>query len=462
MIVAALLFALTLTKGMAWVSLVPIGQHPDEPAHASYADSIAFTGSFAQERRVYTKSVDESLEAAGFGRMYHNPQFKGPFDEPFLNERDARLTEAIDTRDELSDNAAGASTYPPLYYFLSGLVVQATPDVRYDKTWLLQRSLSVFIAAITIVVQFSVLLVLFSQSVAKAGLSAFVLTMMPMYTAMESAINPEVLIVLLGSVLLLLSLRALQDPYRWGLHLAAGLTMGLGLLTKPNIVAFAVPFAVAAIHGAVATRGGDRWIRVIGRSVLRAGAFLLPLALVYGAWRAIPTAEGAPMATAGATGFEMSRDAAVGFVERLRTEGRWRFSDLYWGVFGWAEAPMHPFALFAAFWGSVVGTVALVVTAIHRSLPPRIWVAASAIGAVVAMILYIEYLDVLAQAGGFAQGRYLFPVAVAIVGIQMWGLDQLLKPRWRVRTMFWASAPAAALAFHALAPLQTVIPRYFL
>lgn len=461
MIVASLLFLLTLAKGMAWVSLVPIGQHPDEPAHASYADSIALSGSFAQDQRVYSKSVDESLQAAGFGRMYNSLE-KGPFDERFLHEREARLNDAIRARDVLSGNTAGASTYPPLYYFLSGLVIQGTADERYDATWLLQRALSVFIAAVTVVVQFSVLLMIFAGSVARAGLSALALTMMPMYTAMESAINPEVLIVLLGSILLLLAMRALQDPYQWSLHLAAGLTMGLGVITKPNIVAFAVPFAVATVYGAVTSRGNHRWLGVAGRSMLRAGAFLLPLALVYGAWRALPTPEGAPMATVGATGFEISRDAAVGLIERIRTEGRWRFSDLYWGVFGWVQAPMPPLALFAAFWGSVVGTVALVVTAIQRSLPPRIWVAASAVGAVLAMVLYIEYIDVLAEAGGFAQGRYLFPVAVAIVGLHMWGLDQLLRPRWRVRTMFWVGTPAVALAFHVIAPLQTVIPRYFL
>lgn len=459
---AALLFLLTFAKGMAWVSLVPIGQHPDEPAHASYADSIAFSDSFGQEPRIYTKAVDESLKAAGFGRMYSDPQLKGPFDERFLKDRDERLDEAIRQRDELSTNTAGAGTYPPLYYFLSGLVIQATEDDRYDTTWLLQRSLSVLMAAVTIVIQFSILLALFARSVAKAGLAALALTMMPMYTAMESAINPEVLIVLLGSILLVISLRLLHDPYRWALHLGAGLTMGIGFITKPNIVAFALPFVLAAVYGAVSTRGEQRWRRVFVRSLLRAGAFLVPLVLVYGAWRAIPTPEGAPTAAAGITSFEVSREALTGLVERLRTEGRWRFSDLYWGVFGWVQAPMPPLALFAAFWGSVAGFVALLVTAIQRSIPARIWVAGSAIAAVMAMIIYIEYLAVLGGAGGFAQGRYLFPVAVAIVGIHMWALDQLLRPRWRIRTAFWACAPAVAIGFHVIAPLQTVIPRYFL
>ncbi len=456
--VGALLFVLTLAKGMVWVALVPIGQHPDEPVHAVYADAIGRDLSVRPGPRVPSVGIDQALTATSFGRMPFNAHIKMPFDDESLAERQVDLSGTAETRHQLGTaSPASAADYPPLYYFLSGLVVRGSPDAQYDTTWLLERSFSAIIAALTIVVQFAVFLMVFPGSVARAGIAALTLTMMPMYTAMESAINPEVLLVLWGSAIIGLSIRLLRAPYSWRLHALSGLVMTAALLTKPNGAVLLVPYLTGAILGAV--QGRFAWRAAAGRAV----AFAAPIVLIYGGWRSLPPrAGGFRSSTAGWPEFHIDGASLEAFFAHLSAQGRWRFSELYWGVFGWVDTAMPANVLSAAYWFGIGVFVVIVIAAFDRELPPFVWVCVASVVATLALVLFIEYLSVLSQTGGFAQGRYFFSVVAAIVAIQMWAVDRLFRARWRLRTLAWAIAPVAVGAFHLVAVFRAVVPRYFL
>jgi hypothetical protein len=227
----------------------------------------------------------------------------------------------------------------------------------------------------------------------------------------------------------------------------------------PIVVVLLIPSGLGVFVGAARNREDFSWRAVLGRGAV----FLAPLVVVYGGWRLLPArAGGAANPTSGWPGFAMNFDTLRRFEAHLSAEGRFRFSDLYWGVFGWVDTPVPSQVLAIGFWFGVIVTIGFALAALHRAVSPQLWICAASVATTLGLVLFIEYLSVLDNANGFAQGRYFFSVAVAIVAIQMWVIDYALRRRCRLRALAWGAAPVVVVAFHLIAVLGAVIPRYFL
>lgn len=458
--IAALLFGLTFAKGMAWVSFIPIAQQPDEPAHAAFAAHLARTGDLAPGPRPPTVALDTVLDASGFHTMVFRPWSIGAMDDASLDRRESRMRSTADNSSAENGEYSGTAVgYPPLYYAMPAVVARLADEQRFDRSWLLQRAVSVLLASLAIVVQFAVLTAVFG-GVVRAGLASLTLTMMPMYTALQAAINPEVLLVLLGSLAILYALRVARDPYRFGLHLVSGAILAAALLTKPNGIVFLVPYFAAVAVGA-RTAAPIRW-KALGARV--AGWFVIPL-LVYGAWRAVPPR---PDARVGSDPLDLlpsadwTLEGVSAYARFLAGEGRYRISDLYWGGFGWVDAPMPSWSLVLGLLFTVATFIVVIIRVADDGVSWWLPIMVSSIAGVLAMLLWVEFGIYSATGTGMIQGRYFFPVVVAIVALQMWGVDQAFRARPRLRTAAWVLVPTGAVVLHVVAVFGVVLPRYYL
>jgi 4-amino-4-deoxy-L-arabinose transferase-like glycosyltransferase len=294
----------------------------------------------------------------------------------------------------------------------------------------------------------------------------------PMFTLSTSTVNTDALLILVFCALITLSIRVLKTRMTPGLAAAMGVCLAAGLLTKPFILAIAVPLAgVFAWDLARAKRlGTGAW-----RALLCWSGMAVLVALLWGPWVWHSARLGnnpfyANPIRAGQLVVERPfYDYRLG--QYLVDYGRSLLGGTWatlWGYFGWLETPLDP-TLYRILY--VVCALALVGLGVDvaRKVRARSWDAELGLLGFLALVGLsmvgtlgaINYYSWRARGvGGGIQGRYYLGAIVPLVVLLAAGLTNGLPERWRPVGQWllcWA-----AVVLHAVAFLQVLLPRYYL
>jgi 4-amino-4-deoxy-L-arabinose transferase-like glycosyltransferase len=372
-----LILTLTLVAYAAlafgYVTLTPIWQNPDEPAHYNYVAFVAQTGGLPELR-------------------------PGDWDSALLDRLKNGQLEANDS--------IGAIRYeawqPPLSYLVDAPLFRLMSGADPATVVYALRTFDALLGALTLIVAFFAAREVLPIHLALAVPLAMV--GVPMFTAVSAALSADPLANLIAAgVLLVLLWRMRRDvsDERW--PIGTGGLLGLGLLTKLALGIF-VPLALLVIVIRSSRRIRDSLL-LLGTTALVGLPWLVHQVTTYGWTDPLATTRHAQVVLDQKRFQGMSPEFVGGFLTTT--------FHSFWAQFGWM-AVVAPDRLYW-IWG-VLTLVALagLVKQRRQLREPRWWLMLVTLGA--AIVGYVGYNLAYEQ----FQGRYLFtalvPVAILLVG----------------------------------------------
>jgi hypothetical protein len=275
----ALLLAVALVESVAWATLLPPMQGPDEIAHFAYtqklveAPTIPWHHIDAQDGRGYSTEVNVATRWAQLSTLAQNVAAR-----PAWTSADERLVESHLDRLGAHDRADGlyvsAMQNPPAYYLYEAVpYVIASSGSLFTRAYLMRLA---NVPLLLIVVAAAWLLggELFAATWRRTVVAALV-ALNPQLIHASAIVNPDIALAALWSVGLLVAVRTVRHgltPQRVASLAAVSV---LSPLTQPRGLPFVAAAAVAVAWAWVARRRRDRaWLpsRALGWT---AGAAIL-------------------------------------------------------------------------------------------------------------------------------------------------------------------------------------------
>jgi 4-amino-4-deoxy-L-arabinose transferase-like glycosyltransferase len=394
-----------------YVTLTPLWQNPDEPAHYNYVAFVAQTGGL--------------------------PELKpGDWDSALLERLKNGHLEPGDSISAIRYEA----WQPPLSYLVAAPLLRTLAAADLATTVYALRTFNALFGALTLIVAF-----LAAREVLPAPLTVAVPLAMvgvPMFTSVSAAVSADPLANLIAAgVLVLLLRRAHHDVtgQRWAIGI--GVIIGLGLLTKLALAIF-VPLALLVVVRRSSHRVRES-VLLLGTTGLVVLPWLVHQVTTYGWADPLATTRHAQVVLDQKRFQGLSPDFLGGF---LTTS-----FHSFWAQFGWM-AVMAPDRLYW-IWG-VCTLVAVVGLVLHRrhlhDAPWRIVLltaAAAAVGYVGYNLAYEQF-----------QGRYLFTALVPLVILLVGGWAAWLPRGAEAWGVLMVGTLLVALNVYAL--LRVLVPGF--
>jgi 4-amino-4-deoxy-L-arabinose transferase-like glycosyltransferase len=387
-----LILALTLLAYAAlafgYVTLTPIWQNPDEPAHYNYVAFVAETGGLPELRP---------------------------------GDWDSALLERLKNGQLAPGESIGAIRYeawqPPLSYLVAAPLFRFFSSAEPATSVYALRAFNALLGALTLVVAFFAAREVLPVHVALAVPLGTV--GVPMFTAVSAAVSADPLANLIAACVLLVLLWRLRGDAvgpRWAI--ATGSLIGLGLLTKLALAIF-VPLAMLVILIRSSRRLYESLL-LLGSSALVVSPWLVHQVTTYGWTDPLATTRHAQVVLDQKRFQGLSPDFVGGFLTTT--------FHSFWAQFGWM-AVVAPERLYWIWGVLTLVAIAGLVRKRHCLVQPAWQLVLLTLGA--AAVGYVGYNLAYEQ----FQGRYLFtalvPVVILLVsgwaawlprGAQAWGV----------------------------------------
>lgn len=389
-----------------YITLTPIWQNPDEPAHFNYVAFVARGGGL--------------------------PELKpGDWDSGLLERvKNGALTPTDDV---------GAIRYeawqPPLFYLVAAPIFRLGPADAWS-TLVRLRTFDAILGCLTLVVAYAVARHALPTELAVAV--PLTLVGIPMFTAVSSSLSADPLANLLAAVILLMLVNGLSQTCvraRW--LVSASALIGVGILTKLALGIF-VPLALIV----VARRWRDAALLLLGTAVVTS-PWLVHQVTSYG-W-----ADPLGIARHSAVVLDQPRfpGLSVDYLQQFATVSFHSF----WAQFGWM-AIVAPERLYWIWGGvSIAALVGLILSHDRLRQPTYLLL----LGTITAAILaYIAYNLTFQQ----FQGRYLFTALVPIGILFVAGWAALLPNRLQSYGVLAVGVVLVALNAYAL--VRVLVPGF--
>ena len=441
-----------------WSVLTPAFRAPDEPQHFNSVMRLATGGGWPAPGEAFVS--DATLIAtreAGFTRPDQPISLRTTseiprgilrswgldFTEivPLPPEERSVLDHTADLQDDVPATVDQMSQHPPLYYAVAAGLVRAVGALewRWDQQLLLLRLFNCLIAVSAIPIVAAIALRMTdSRAVALAAAAGVVGA--PQLAHISSAVTNDTLTTTIGLALTLLAVRALTGRHSYGLLVAIGTTLGLGLLAKAFLLG-AVPMVTLALlvrtpHN---PRFGRRVVSValVGLISLAVGGWWwLRNLVLFGAVQ--PTARGIRTVDWG------EPDPVAYFSEALR-----RINRSFWGNFGWLEIPI-PDPVTNTLGIALIGLAIASIVVRSRIRVSLAILLTFPLGALLIVLSGTWTRHVASGSMAGLQGRYLFSALGALLCAAAFAATVILARRARTMARFLPpAATAAALAFAA-------------
>ena len=321
------------------------------------------------------------------------------------------------------------------------------------------RFMTVALGAVTVWLVWCVADMLCPNTHWVAPLAAALTAFNPMFLFTSAAVNNDALSALLGSLAVLLLLRALEPKSGTSLKdsvlvsLSLGVVLGLGILTKVSLIVL-VPLAVLAI---LIRLWRVHWVkdrrRFLWETVICTALMVLIVAGLS-AWWFLRNFRlyGDPLA------LNVFIEIMGRRTEPLTWVGLWEefgtFRRTYWGLFGGVNvlAPGWVYVIYDLFSLLGLGGLALGVWRLRRVPVRRWWVPV-----LLVVGLFVSLLRWTLIYYSF-QGRLMFPGISSLSTLLAVGLGQWL-PQARRPAASWAIS-AMLLLLAVLLPFVTILPAY--
>ncbi len=471
--------AVYLLLGVAFSLVFPLSQAPDEPAHVQYALFLA------RERRLPDFYADNAGYESYQPPLYYTlcaavgklamalPAGRGGVEPPAsleaTNEQIARRLPHYETVRSGQHDLA-----------LAALRQSYRRTAAERRAWLAMRLLTVLLGGVGILLAYRIVFAIFPARPWMAATVAALMATQPMYLHICASVgNEPPTVVAVGLTLLVgvLLLREGPSPARAAL---LGLALGIGMLVKASATAV-LPVAVLALAWAAGRRHqprpADTPLTDLARRVaaLEWKGFLRMLGIALGVAAALAGWWYARSIVlyGSLSHFPANVDKQVSWeIYLARPDMLWRLLSIavpmtfrnFWAGFAWtniAVAPWIYWLLLAVCLASLPGLGLLIADARAGRLgwsPLQIravWLLTVAAGLLkLALLYYILLVDL----GGGSQGRYLFPVFVALGMLWTLGVARLLPERLE-RLLPFAVA-GAMLAFTLWCLFGAIVPFY--
>jgi 4-amino-4-deoxy-L-arabinose transferase-like glycosyltransferase len=443
----ALLMVIGLVHALAWAALSPTLNGPDEVAHASYIQQLAETG-HGPNRDHGTGSQSTQVARLIFeGNLI--PILGHPDGRP--NPNLPALVRALDKlphsqrSDGTGPNAVGNN--PPLYYAYGAVIYRLVPGGSILDRLFALRVATAIMLPITVALVWLLLAELFTAGWLRTT-GAAVVALQPKLGYMAGVINPDMLLVLLSTLVVLLAVRTVRRPLSVGRLIALGLAAGGTALTHGRGFAVLPVAAVAVLVALVLER--PAWRRFIGLGAAFSAALIVPIAIAYFYTRA--------HAGGGAFGGEVTQATEQHFNLREFLVNVWQFylpklgfmSDRIGPPYGYRQMYIDTFyggfnAFEIFFSDSLRGWIQLVagtgLVLLFASIVARwqavllrwreVLIVALSFLSLAALLHISSYRDLQVSTDPLITGRYLLPAIgayAAAIAFVAWSLPRRLGP----------------------------------
>ncbi|MBN1220943.1 MAG: glycosyltransferase family 39 protein [Anaerolineae bacterium] len=429
-LLAVVLFYMVLA--VAYASLVPLGEVPDEPAHVNYARFLAERG--------HLPTTLAEREAAGY-RSAWPPLYHLLVSRPFVAMDDippTHLKSVGDTPRRLIPT--NGQTIAAFIHTED----EAWPWQGITLAWHLGRFISVLFTGLTVIITYLIARRLTARqdiAAATAALTAFI----PQVLFIGSAVSDDNLLITLAALIFLILVIYTQRATLPGIGLMffLGLLLGLATVTKYNTLPL---WAITLLWlgwlslGRHRTRVSKPFVTLLNRMIV----LLLGAALTAGWWfifiwrnfnqvNARGWLSGSLAALTAGTADASLRQLGRGSTVALPPLTAWLewFSTLFtsfWGLFGggatiklpgWGYWLLAFFCLLAIT--SVLFQIFRAPAATTRNLPLHLFLLTPVFFLALPILRFILTGNIVET----AQGRHLFPALPAITLALVWGLSKL-------------------------------------
>jgi 4-amino-4-deoxy-L-arabinose transferase-like glycosyltransferase len=404
----------TLVYG--YITLTPVWQNPDEPAHYNYVAFVARTGGL--------------------------PELKpGDWNSALLD----RLKNSTLQPGDSVGSIQYENWQPPLFYLLATPVFRAGSIDDAQTVLVRLRVFDAALGALTLVTAFFVGRTAFSPDrVELAAAVPLTLVGVPMFTAVSAALSADPLANLVSAVLVLVLVQRVRRAdatmsAHWAL--LTGVLIGLGLLTKLSLAIF-VPLAVGVI---------------VARSAwpVREAALMLGVAALL----TLPWSVHQVTTYGWADPLALTRHSAI-VADQPRFPGLspdyvGQFLTItfhsFWAQFGWMAIVAQP--RLYLIWGllTLAAVVGLLIDRGRLVEPAWILLLATFFAGCIA---YLGYNVAFEQ----FQGRYLFPAVVPIAMLLVAGWAAMV-PR-RLNGVLTIAIGVLLIALNTYALLRVLVPGF--
>ena len=277
----AILVVVGLLHGLAWTAVTAPLQGPDEITHVAYAQYLAETGK-GPNRVTGTGSTSSEL-SIGMSELNLSPILGHLEARPFYGETGTVQRKLDGLGPDARSNGSGpnaAGNYPPLYYAYEAVAYRLSPDQSLLGRLFAMRVANVLLFALVIVLTWLVAAELF-RSIWARSVATAVVALHPKMGSTAGIVNPDMLVVVFSTWVLLLGLRTARAGPTVSRVVWLMLATGGGLLTHPRLLFLPLVAFAAVLVGAWRVRPPRRTV-VVG--TLAGGAVLVACALVSVLW----------------------------------------------------------------------------------------------------------------------------------------------------------------------------------
>jgi 4-amino-4-deoxy-L-arabinose transferase-like glycosyltransferase len=470
------LMTVSLLLAVAWASLVPAFQAPDEQSHFNYVQTIgtrfALPGDPA--RPFFSTQVTQGIAAVNSDQVAAQIEVKPEWDPRV--EATWAATEEQAPRDDAGGPGPG-SAYPPTAYAWMALgYAGASSGTLFDEL-LGGRLMSALWLPVTVLGTWLLAGEVFRRRRLLQTAAAAVPALAPMVAFVAGSVSPDGMLYAIWTLCLWLGVRCIRRGVPLGSAAAFFALVGVACTIKPVSYALLPPAALVLILGVLARRP----LRFAPVARLGAAA-VVPLALTLGAWfvgaslgdRSATTGIGgtaAPAAASGSSAREFLSYLWQYYLPRtpLQTDynvppGGYPLLQVWitqgWAAFGWLEVKFTPwvYRILALLTAGAGVTAAVAVWRVRRTIDLRVaGFLALAFAGLLAGLHWTDYHQLESGVRGFMQARYVFP-AIGILGLALAAAVSLVRASWRGAVV--GGTVAFLLVFHLLS-LGLVLQRFY-
>lgn len=443
------LLALTLAKGIVTGIIVPLWEFPDEQAHfaqvSHYVEAgFNLSGDNLSREIYFSETVLGTLrDERGNNRYTYHPDYRPAYSVSTIGPQEAQINQIpLAWRSEMVKQEA--AQYPALFYLLSALGYLAVYPSNLFIRVFATRLVSVLLTLIAVTVTFFLGRLLFtshhkltSRQVDLLSFTlAFSLSFHPMFSFVSSGINNDNALNLISAVAILLTLTIFHSGITPRRSLLLGLSLALGLFTKPLILPLIFPLTVILLwewyrqRRSLSTQISLTWPLLLPALLCLVWFFILPW-IKSGHPPYLPESN------------PISPQAGLSPLTYLFGQlGRYYRETLvwYWGVFKWLGIVL-PLNLIRGIKIALVLSV-LGLIKLFRSRRPLV-AKSQVVNLLLISLLYLTALTVwdyfMVKNLGFShglQGRYFFPTLPAHLALFILGWLSLLPRRFLIPTSF--------------------------
>jgi uncharacterized membrane protein len=460
----AALMASSFLLCLAWASLTPVFQAPDEQTHFAYTQYLAETFELPGDgppEAIYSQEHGAAAYAARSDFVAAVPLVRPEWSDEIYDRW------AAESPTLARDDAGGptsASSYPPLSYLWQALGYRVAYSGDFFDRLFAARLASALWLPVTVLGTWLLAGELFGRRRLLQLTAAAVPALAPMLAFITGAVNPDGMMYALWSLALWLGVRCLRHGLTVRDGAAFVAVVGLACVTKTTSYALLPGLALVIAVGLWRRRP----VPALAAVRLAAGV-AVPLLLTLGAWYVLAGELDRPAAAQVSESATLSSSTDVrglaGYVRLfyvpLDGPSSWPVYQLWikqgWGAFGWLEI-RFPEGLYRVLGlvTAAVGAAALVAVVRARRRLDLALVAFLVLSAA-SLVAGLHWTDFHLGGASFMQGRYLFPL-VGLFGCAAAAALTLLPERARAAV---AGAGISGLLILHLLSLGLVAERFY-